>query len=280
MSELEKRKDLSRFDSMSTEELQEILRKHTHGELETEPDTQDLFEIMEVLSKRRQQQNPQAFRSDEEALAEFRKHYMSKEVEAVAQHKTVKSPSRLLRTIAAVLAVMLILTAGTTITAKALNFDIWRKFASWTTEIFHFTNSDNPSLTEPSKTVNVEFDHLREALASFGIEEDIIPSWLPDGYKHKDIVVMESPKTRSIHTIYENNNVELIISIRQTIGIPAHQVEKNEGLLEIYAVNGVEYFIFSNTENLQAAWNIGEIECIIGGNITLGEMKKMIDSIK
>ena len=32
MSELEKREDLSRYDSMSTEELQEILRKHTHGE--------------------------------------------------------------------------------------------------------------------------------------------------------------------------------------------------------------------------------------------------------
>ena len=72
MSELEKREGRSRYDSMSTEELQEILRKHTYGELETEPDTQDLFEIMEVLSKRRQEQNPQAFRSDEEALADFR----------------------------------------------------------------------------------------------------------------------------------------------------------------------------------------------------------------
>lgn len=279
MSELEKREDLSRFDSISTEELQEILRKHTHGELETEPDTQDLFEIMEVLSKRRQQQNPQAFRTDDEALAEFRKHYIPKEEAAVTQQKTTKYPSRLLRTMAAVLAIVLILTAGTTITAKALNYDIWRKLANWTTEIFHFTNSNSPSLTEPSKTVNVEFDHLREALASYGIEEDIIPSWLPDGYKHDDITVMQSPKETSVHAIYKCNNLELIIRIRQSIGIEPEQIEKNDNLLEVYVVDGVEYYIFTNTETLHATWIVGEFECQIIGMITIDEMKAMIDSI-
>ena len=280
MSELEKREDLSRFDSMSTEELQEILRKHTHGELETEPDTQDLFEIMEVLSKRRQQQNPQAFRSDEEAFSEFRKHYMPKESRTATQQKTTKYPSRLFRTIAAVLAVVLILTAGTTITAKALNFDIWRKFASWTKDVFHFTNNDSPSITEPDQTDAIEYRQLYDALAEFGISEKVAPSWLPEGYTHKDIMVMESPKVISVHAIYQNNDMELIIRIRQSIGVEPEQIEKNDDLLEVYVVDGVEYFIFSNTENLQAAWNIGEFECIIGGNITLEETKKMIDSIK
>lgn len=280
MSELEKREDLSRFDSMSTEELQEILRKHTHGELETEPDTQDLFKIMEVLSKRRQQQKPQAFRTDDEALAEFHKHYMPKESRTVAQHKATRLPSRPLRTIAAVLAVVLILAAGTTITAKALNYDIWRKFANWTTEIFHFTDGPQTSASSPDQSNNVELASLLEALAQHKIPNAIVPTWLPDGYKHKDITIMQSPKATAVYAVYKNNNLELIISVRQSIGIPAHQVEKNEGLLEIYAVNGVEYFIFSNTESLQATWNIGEFECIIGGNITLEEMKKMIDSIK
>ena len=47
MSEMEKREDISRYDSMSTEELQEILRKHAHDELDTEPDTDELFKIMD-----------------------------------------------------------------------------------------------------------------------------------------------------------------------------------------------------------------------------------------
>ena len=55
---------------------------------------------------------------------------------------------------------------------------------------------------------------------------------------------------------------------------------ENDDFLELYVVDGVEYYIFSNTETLQAAWSIGEFECIIGGKITLEETKKMIDSIK
>ena len=61
---------------MPTEELQEILRKHAHCELETERTAEELFQIMEVLSQRRQQQDPHAFLSNEEAFAKFSKYYM------------------------------------------------------------------------------------------------------------------------------------------------------------------------------------------------------------
>ena len=279
MSELEKREGLSRYDSMSTEELQEILRKHTHGELETEPDTQDLFEIMEVLSKRRQNENPQAFRTDEEAFAEFKQYYMPKEKNVSAQPKKFRTSARLLRTVAAVLAIVLILTVGMSVSAKAFRFDLWGKIASWTKEIFHFSDISGPDVTEPDKMDSAEFDQLRNALNEYEIDERIAPTWLPNGYKHKDITVKASPKVRSIYAIYENNNVELIISIRQTIGVPAHQVEKNEDLLEIYIADDVEYYIFSNTETLQVVWSIGEFECKIVGKIAIEEMKAMIDSI-
>ena len=279
MSELEKREGYSHYDSMSTEELQEILRKHANGKLETEPDTQDLFEIMEVLSKRRQEENPQAFRSDEEAFAEFREHYMPKEKNVSVQPKKFRTPARLLKTVAAVLAVVLVLTVGMTVTAKAFRFDLWGKIASWTKEIFQFSDVSDSGVTDTKKEYSIEYDQLRAALAEYKIEENIIPNWLPGGYKHKTIAVKASPKARSIYATYENNNVELIISIRQTIGVPAHQVEKNEDLLEIYTAGGVDYYIFSNTDTLQVAWSIGEFECKIVGEITVEEMKAMIDSI-
>lgn len=279
MSELEKREGFSRYDSMSTEELQEILRKHTHGELETEPDTQELFEIMEVLSKRRQEQNPQAFRSDEEAFTEFKQYYMPKEENVSAQPKKIRMPTRLLKTAAAIFAVVVILVAGMTVTAKAFRFDLWGRIASWTKEIFQFSDVSDPGVTDTKKEHSIEYNQLRAALAEYEIDESITPTWLPDGYKHKDITVKASPKVRSFYTIFENYNVELIISIRQTIGVPAKQVEKTEDLLEIYTANGINYYIFSNTDTLQVVWSIGEFECQIVGEITIEEMKAMIDSI-
>jgi hypothetical protein len=103
---------------------------------------------------------------------------------------------------------------------------------------------------------------------------------MPEGYTSKDLSVVKTPRVLNIYAIYEKNGSELIIKIRQTIGVPADQVEKNDDLLEVYVIDGVEYYIFSNTETLNAAWSIGEFECIITGKITLEEMKKMIDSIK
>ena len=279
MSELNKRESFSKYDSLPTEELQELLRKHAHGELETEPDTDELYYIMEVLAQRREKQDPQAFRSDEEALADFCKHYIPKEKQEV-HSKVIRSPGRFFKTVAAVLVAVLILAAGTSITAEALQIDIWGKFANWTKEIFHFTDLPQGTTTaNPEKEYNAELKSLQDALSDHGIKENLVPTWMPEGYKTKEQKIMNSPRVRNISAVYEKNGSELIIKIRQTIGVPADQVEKNDDLLEVYVVDGVEYYIFSNNANLQAAWSIGEFECIIGGNITLEEIKEMINSI-
>ena len=278
MSELNNRAEFSHYDSMTTEELQEILRKHANGELQTEPDTDELYYIMEVLARRREEENPQAFRSDEEALAEFRKHYMPKEKKAA---KVIKFPSRALKAVAAVLAVVLILAVGMSISVEAFRIDIWSKFANWTKEIFQFTDlPQGTTAANPEKEYNDELKSLQDALNDNAVTEKLAPTWMPEGYKSKDIKVIKTPRVRNISAVYEKDGSELIIKIRQTIGVPAEQVEKNDDLLEIYVVDGVEYYIFSNTETLQAAWSIGEFECGISGKITLKEMKAMIDSIK
>ena len=280
MSEMEKREEISRYDSMTTEELQEILRKHAHGELETEPDTQELFEIMEVLSVRRQKEEPQAFRSDEEAYAEFREHYMPKETQ-VGRTKVVRFPNRAFRMVAAVLAIVLILAVGTSVTAEAFHVDIWGKLANWTKEIFQFTDMrDGTISSNPEKEYNAELKSLQEALVTENVTEKLVPTWMPEEYKSKDLKIKSSPRVLNINAIYEKDGSELVIKIRQTIGVQAPQVEKSDDFIELYVVDGVEYYIFSNTETLQAAWSIGEFECIIGGNITLEEMKLVIDSIK
>ena len=280
MSEMEKREEISRYDSMSTEELQEILRKHAHDELDTKPETDELFEIMEVLSVRRQQQEPQVFRSNEEALAEFRQYYMPIENEE-SKSKVIKFPNRIFRTVAAVLAIVLILVVGTSVTAEAFHVDIWGKVATWTKEIFQFTeNPQGTTVANPEQEYNAELKSLQEALNDHGSKEKLAPTWMPEGYKSIDLQIVSTPRVRNISAVYEKEGSDLIIKIRQTVGVQAEQVEKNDDLLEVYVIDGVEYYIFSNTETLQAAWSIGEYECLMIGKITLEEMKMMIDSIK
>ena len=276
MSELNKRVEFGIYDSMTTEKLQEILRKHAHGELETEPDTDELYYIMEVLAQRKEMNDPQAIRSDEEALADFRKHYMPKEKNVV-----IRLPSCAFKAVAAVLVAVLIFAVSTSITAEAFHIDIWSKFANWTKEIFQFTDTpQGTTAANPEQEYNVELKSLQDALAQEGIEERLAPTWMPKEYKSKDMKITSTPRVRNIGAIYEKDGTELIIKIRQTIGVQAPQTEKNDDFIEAYVVDGVEYYIFSNNAMLQAVWSIGEFECLIAGKITVEEMKMMIDSIK
>ena len=280
MSELKKRAEFNQYDSMTTEELQEILRKHAHGELQTEPDTGELYHIMEVLAQRREINKTQAFRSDLEALSDFCKNHIPQEKTAV-RPQVACFRARAFRTVAAVLAVMLVLVMGTTITAHAFNFDIWGKFGNWTKEIFQFTDTpQDTTVADPMKEYNAELNSLRDALNDHMIVAKLAPTWLPEGYVNKEIKINATPRVVNISAIYEKNGTELIIKICQTIGTPSDQIEKNDDLLEVYVVDGIEYYIFSNTETLQAAWSIGEFECIMIGKIPLEEMKRMIDSIR
>lgn len=277
MSELNQRPDYSHYDSQPTEELQEFLCKHAMGELPQEPDIEEVHYVMEVLAKRRQQ-GPQVFRSNEEAYAEFRKYYMPKENEK--KTRAVARTVRTLRTVAAVLAVVLVLAAGVSVSADAFDVDIWGKFATWTGDIFHFADpGESTTGTQPVEENNRELESLQDALNKYNITQPLMPTYLPEGFVSQNLSVMESPKEISICANYKRNDVELIIRIRQTIGVEPEQIEKNDNLVEVYILDGVKYFIFSNTDTLQATWVVGEFECQIIGKISIEEMKEMINSI-
>ena len=280
MSELNNRAEYAHYDSLPTEELQEILRKHAHDELETEPDTDELYYIMEVLARRREEEDPQAFRSNEEALADFRKHHMPK-VKQEGLAKANRFSNQAFKRVAAVFAIVVILTVGTSATAGAFNVDIWGKIASWTKEIFQFTDTlQGTTAPNPEQEYNAELKSLQDSLNDYKVVEKLVPTWMPEGYTNTDLKVLSTPRVLNVNAIYEKDGSELIIKIRQTIGVQAPQVEKNDDFLELYVVDGVKYYIFSNNAMLQAVWSIGEFEGLIAGKITVEEMKMMIDSIR
>ena len=57
-------------------------------------------------------------------------------------------------------------------------------------------------------------------------------------------------------------------------------VEQSEGLVEEYVASGVTYYIFADIDVVKAMWINGSYECDIMGNVTIEELKMMIDSIE
>ena len=281
MSEINSRESYPRYDEMTTEQLREILRKHAHGELEKEPDTEELFYIMEVLANRESENPEKQIKSTEEAYETFVKHYAPEMAEdkPIPFSKRGTVATRWMKRVAVVAIVCIALTTAA-VSAKAFAPDFWEKVACWTREIFRFEDvTDGTEGKEPEQENNVELNSLRDALNQHKVTESLAPSWIPEGYVCVNIDGKESPKALTLSAIYEKGGERLIIKIRQVRSGEQYQVEKSEDLLEIYSVDGVDYYIFSNYDSLQTAWVVGDCECFISGKISMEEMKKIIDSI-
>lgn len=281
MSEMNSRESSPRYDEMTTDQLREILRKHAHGELEKEPDTEELFYIMEVLADKESTNPEKQIKSTEEAYETFVKHYAPEmaEEKPILFSRRGAIASRWMKRVA-VFAIVFVALTTAAVSAKAFAPDFWEKVAIWTREIFRFDDvADVTEGLEPDKDNNVELDSLRDALGQHNVEEGLMPGWIPAGYLCESVNAKETPKERSISAIYKKEENHIVIKIRQVFNTKPQQIEKSDDLIEIYSVDGVDYYIFSNMDSIHIAWVNGEYECLVIGKISIDEAKKVIDSI-
>lgn len=275
--------EFAKYDAMSTEELQQLLREDASKPMGEESDTDVLFYVMEVLAKRRKERNEG--KSPEEALESFKKHYdteneISSDSEIVPVAPKRRSIGRWMQGLIAA-AAMLVFVIGGSITAHAMGFDLWEIIAKWTQETFHFGYA---SQVEESDAPSPDYENpcasLQEALNKQKITLELLPTWIPDEYIESDVLVTQTPKHRAFKADYENGDSTIIIRIAEYLDSFPVQVEQSDSLTEIYTPANIEYYIFDNNGFLQAVWINENYECYISGPLTLSELKQILDSIE
>ena len=279
MSEMQSRGigDLSKYDTMATEDLEEILRLDAQTLDEQESDTETILYIMEVL-KERNKNNCHTGKTTQQAYESFQQHYMTEtdntKIKRSPKCDKKKSNLRWLRTLSATAAVLVIIVLGS-ITAQAFGLNVWEAVVKWTQETFQFGNWGNSAPSD-----NFPYTSLREALDCGGITTLLAPTWFPDGYELEDIQIEQTPFRRIYAAKYTKNDKILLVTVREHFdGIPIY-VEQSDGLAETYEVLGTTYYLFSNHDYANAAWITDSFECYISGDLTIDELKQMINSIQ
>ena len=275
-------RDFSMYDAMDDEQLRQILRddaSNTEGE---DTDMELMLHIMEVLAKRRKAAQEDI--SPEAALEEFKNKYTYTDNSLISEERPAKKKtigfSRWQRWVATIAAV-LILVFGSSITAQALGFDLWEIFVKWTQETFHFSSSvHSDDFSEPNIDDETPYAGLLAALEQHGITNNLTPEWIPNGYLEGEVRVIETPMQRQFVAPYTNGDASIRIRIADYLDNFPMQIEQSEALIEIYMSDGIEFYIFDNEGQLQAAWVTDRFECFISGPLSLEEIKTMIDSIE
>ena len=279
--------DFSRFDSMTNEELEEILRldaQKTEGE---ESDLEVLLYVMEVLAVRKKNsENPR--KTAGEAFKTFKEHYMPDDSTDDTEHVSSKAQvinikpikphrpwlSRLVAT-AAILALVLV----SSVTVHAMGIDIWDIVVKWTQETFHLSTSNQGEISSPVADDARDFDSLQDALYHKKITTSLVPDWIPSGYTLMDIEVHESPMQLMFLAIYQHEEKVLKIQVKKYLNSDPEQIEQSDSLIEEYESDGTIYYILENHDELKAVWIRENFECYIAGVLSIDELKNMINSI-
>ncbi len=266
-------KAFANYDSMATEELEEILRLDAEMPQGQESDTDKILYIMEVLTERKRN-NSHTGNTALEAYESFKQNYMPETDSNIIPMRTKRNCPRWVRGLVATAAVLAILIAGS-VTAEAFGFNIWKAVVQWTQETFHFGDWGN---SDPNS--NLQFASLQEALEEGNIPISLAPMWIPDDYEMVDITAERSPLRKIYTAIYANGENVLRITVQDHLDGEPVYVEQSDGLVEEYTVSGIAYYLFENNERTQAVWVVDSYECRITGELTIDTLKRMINSIE
>lgn len=279
----------------STEELEELLALSFSMEDDAETDEAYITTIMEVIREREEKEADQEKRQAEvdAAWREFQEYRAERDREKTEaggmadasgkfpgepsrpQEKvhTAKKPGRVLRSCAAAAAVIVLLCG----TAYAFGWNIFQALADWTAETFQFLTG-----TEPKMADYGVFENLYLSVA---METDVpvVPKWAPE-----EMEEVEQPRTSirndriRIVGKYLVNDKEFTIRIIVYNSTPekySGTYQKNAGNVEEYESGGIVHYITENVDNISAMWTNGYVEGYIQGDLSIDELKDMIDSI-
>ena len=278
------------LEQLSTEQLEDILRADLASE--DQENDEAVFHILEVLEKR-EKENPTGRLPDtDQAWKEFQQYYNIPEGEGQSLYpvrsdpetQSAPTPTKKSRRFRPrkilVVAAVLVLMFGSMLTAQAAGVDVFGAIGRWTEEKFHFVLPT----TNQSDTVGIN-DDFQKASEKFGLPSSFVPTWCPEGFTPAE-PLEEHIKNHSdsISCQYTNTteNKFYLVTISQYYSadiLNATVFEKDDSSVITYQSNGKNFYIFSNLENLTATWADKNYCITITGEITLDQIKNIIDSI-
>ena len=269
-------RDFSKYEAMSTEELEEILRLDAEAPESAQSDTELVLYILEVLASRRNT-NYITGNTAQEAWESFQQNYMPEEPQKPVETKKPVLWMRRLVAAAAVVALLIFIP----ISAHALTLEeMWDIFARWAKETFSFVSGESTGVSDPVQEDPRDFTSLQELLQKEMRDSSIVPTWIPEGFV-LDKIEKDSSPLREIYTVlYLDISKELRIQVTTYLSgdIRNHEVENDS--VEIYTHNGIDYYFLKNVDQHRVFWMVDSYECDISGDVSIDELKKMIDSIQ
>ena len=151
----------------------------------------------------------------------------------------------------------------------------------WSDSVFQFFA---PGEHPVEKEYVFETDHpglqqIYEAVEEMGIEEPIVPRWLPDGFELLELKTIQMAEDRSLVARAESNKRNILFTIVVHSEEETFQYEKDEEKIIVWDLAGNEHYLLSNKDERVITWMTKGIECTIITDCLEEEVYRIIKSI-
>ena len=283
-SEQQHRQDLSQFDSMTTDELRELLRNDALiKEADASLDIDATLYIAGVIASRENAPDTDA------AWKEFERSYLHDAGEKTLYEEILSDPSepvsassvraktkrRLLRfSLIAAAVILLISTTAFTI-AKIGWFHTWSTEELWLQQAREAAPVQATPLPKPAY-----YDEMAEALDSIDAPAHMIPLLMPDGYEIAACKTTITDPLFSFAVGFCNADQQWIILQFSTYNNRnAYLYSIDEGSPDVYTAGGIDHSILTNMNSYGAIWRRENYECFLYGYESRRDLLETIDSL-
>ena len=284
MSVDNKRQQLrSMLAGKSTAELEELLALEA-TDLDAEPNADFISTVLEVIAEGESVQDNE---TTEKAWEDFREYYSLRKQEEETdnneeaphdhrrktEHRQRSPKISCVIRIGVIAAVLTVLLGGT-----VFGWSFFRAVADWTEETFYFLTGQAKTIPENQSAFNLlqlSVKRKTDALA--------VPKWAPRDASANGLP-KENERTdrfivRAGYTVETREfSIQIIIHDMppETYDVT---YQKDATIEEEYIAGGISHYIVGNNATISTMWVNGCVEGHIQGELTLDEMRKMIDSI-
>lgn len=186
-------------------------------------------------------------------------------------------------------AALAILLLSVSVAAAAGGHNLWKLLARWTDEEISIAPGQVIRIGPDEIRIpeeDTEYASLQEALDDCGFALPAAPKWVPEGFELAELIVDTSdPASLVFVTYYHRDDSALLISlhiflVREDGGHGGYgDFQKDEGDPIPYQVGGITHLLSTNAGRPIALWVNGPMEGSVIGDITMDELKQIIDSI-
>ena len=183
-----------------------------------------------------------------------------------------------------IVACLVLFFSATVAVANAFGFNPVKMIVSWKEDTFNMSSQNGSDIIQNDSALSgVSFDKLEDAILDIK-PTPMLPVWIPEGFTFKYAEKYERNSNIDLLLYYEDNNKNIIFdfTIYKNTDINAENeayFEKDSSDVEIYEKNGVNHYIFSNINQIQAVWTKLNVIYNVSGDISSDEVKKIIDTM-